>query len=202
MLKSLLLSSTIALPLSFTATAHAAPKLLDGGFAKSVCDGWNKTSLPKKVGRAGSGWVDSAGSKGKQVVVINRRDCVGWKKVQLVIEANEQGDAVCKSAGLHKASDSFQWKFEPTTEQWADFTDGFGALKMPGIMKGFVGPYGTAMKNIGNFEVFFAMVGFTALKENVNWECKGADMEDVKEEVADIDKADMRATLKGMAILK
>ena len=187
--------------LAFSSPAIAKPaKLLDVDFAQELCKGWNKTSLPAKLGRAGSGWIDSADSKGKQTVVINRRDCKAWKKVQLVIEANDKGEAMCTSAGA--ASGKFQWKFEPTTEQWADFTDGFGALKMPGIMKGFVGPYGTAMKNIGNFEVFFALAGYIALQNNVSWACEGADAEDVKEEVADIDQGDMKATLKGMAILK
>ncbi len=130
-------------------------KFMSGPFANKLCVAWNKTALPKKLGRSGSKWIDSAGSKGRQVIVINRRDCSGWKKVQLVIEATSSGDARCVKGGVFSGG-KYQWKFEPTTVHWVDFTDGFGAMKMPKIMKGFVGPYGTAMKNIGNFELFFA----------------------------------------------
>ena len=205
-MKSNLLYFSLILSLLGTLNSNSAQakpvKLLDAEFAKALCDGWNKTTLPAKLGRKGSEWIDSADSKGKQVVVINRRDCKGGQRVALTIKANEAGEAKCTAGAIHKKSDAFQWKFEPTTEQWADFTDGFGMMKMPGIMKGFVGPYSTAMKNIGNFEVFFALAGHLALKHNVSWECNGADAEDVKEEVADIDKDDMKAILKGMAILK
>jgi hypothetical protein len=181
---------------------YAKPtKLLDGEFAKELCQGWNKTSLPKKLGRSGSEWIDSQDSKGTQVVVVNRRDCQGWKRVALTIKANAVGDSMCVQGGLFKGV-KFQWKFEPTTEQWVDFSDGFGITKMPGIMKGFEGAYSTAMNNISNFEIFFAMAGYLALKYKVNWECKGADMEDVKAEIEDVDREDMREILKGMAILK
>ncbi len=176
-------------------------KLLDVAFSKKVCDGWNQTSLPKKVGRKGSGWIDSADSKGIQKIVVTRKDCKGWKKVQLVIKANEAGEAKCVEAGAFDGK-AFQWKFEPSTVHWADFSDGFGAFKMPKIMSGFVGPYGTAMKNIGNFQIFFAMVGYVAQKNKVDWSCKGADMEDVNDEIKGIDQADMKAILKGMAVLK
>lgn len=75
-------------------------------------------------------------------------------------------------------------------------------LKMPGIMSGFVGPYSTAMNNIGSFEVFFATVGYTALKSDLDWQCVGADADDVVAAVADIDRGDMRGILKGMKLLK
>ena len=188
--------------LSLLATpVSAAPRLLDVNFAKAICDGWNKTSLPTKVGRSGSGWIDSANSKGKQVLVVNRRDCSDWKPNRLVIEADNSGRAMCTNSGTFSGG-KYQWKFEPTTEQWADFTDGFGFFKMPKIMKGFVGPYSTAMNNIGSFEVFFAMVGYTALKSDLDWQCVGADADDVVAAVADIDRGDMRGILKGMKILE
>lgn len=181
--------------------APPAIRLMDARFAKLMCKGWNRTSLPKKLGRAGSQWIDQAGSKGRQVLVVSRRDCKRWRKVQLVIEADAKGNARCTSAGAFRGG-KYQWKFEPKTIHWADFTDGFGSLKMPKIMSGFVGPYSTAMNNIGNFEVFFAMSGYLALKHKVDWMCVGADKADVKEEVADIDKGDMRKILRGMAILR
>lgn len=65
-----------------------------------------------------------------------------------------------------------------------------------------MGPHTTAMNNIGNFEIFFAMVGYTALRSNVHWQCVGADADDVVAAVADIDRGDMRGILKGMEILK
>jgi hypothetical protein len=192
---------TAAILVALSPSAWAAPKLLDAEFADAMCKGWNQTNLPKALGRKGSGWIDSAGSKGKQVVVVNRRDCKAWQPIELVIEADSAGNATCVYGGKRTAA-KIQWKFEPTTEQWADFTDGFGVFKMPGIMPGFVGPYTTAMNNIGNFQVFFAMAGYLARKLKVDWQCKGADAEDVKEEIADIDLSDMRSILKGAAILK
>ena len=195
------ITALLLLSAPMSAAASSAEALLEPSFAQQICDGWNATSLPTAVGRSGSGWIDSAGSMGKQTVVVTRRDCIGWKKVQLVIEANPQGHAMCSSGGAYTGGD-FQWKFEPTTEQWADFSDGFGAFKMPGIMSGFVGPYTTAMNNIGNFEIFFAMAGYTALKSNVDWQCVGADADDVDGAVADIDRGDMRGILKGMKLLK
>lgn len=198
-LQAVIMAFLLGAPMS--AAASPAEALMDPSFAQQVCDGWNATSLPTAVGRSGSGWIDSAGSKGKQTVVVTRRDCSGWKKVQLVIEADPQGKAMCSSGGAYKGGE-YQWKFEPTTEQWADFSDGFGVFKMPGIMSGFLGPHGTAMNNIGNFEVFFAMAGYTALKSNVDWQCVGADADDVDGAVADIDRGDMRGILRGMEILK
>ncbi len=179
-----------------TGLAQAGPTaLLDAEFASSLCTAWNQTKLPAALGRSGSGWVDSAGSKGSQKMVISRRDCDAPTKVQLVVEADEAGNAVCKSGGAYDGG-AFQWKFEPTTEQWADFTDGFGVMKMPGIMDGFVGPYPTAAANIGSFEIFFAAAGKLALDAEVDWSCKGADMDDVREEVEDIDRAAMGRILR------
>jgi len=175
----------------------ARMRLLDSAYTAALCKAWNGTRLPAKLGRAGSGWIDSNDSEGRQVIVINRRDCDGWKKVRLVIEADPKGNARCTSGGAYDGKSPLQWKFEPTTEQWADFSDGFGAAKMPGIMRGFEGAYGTAMSNIGNFEIFFAAAGKLALDRKVDWECKGADMEDVREEVADIDRKDMQQILSG-----
>jgi len=175
--------------------AQADPvRLLDATYTAKLCESWNGTSLPTDLGRAGSGWIDSAGSEGSQVIVISRRDCTDWSKVELVIVADDNGQAVCQSGGVHTGPD-LQWQFTPTTQQWADFTDGFGVMQMPGIMSGFVGPYGVAASNIGNFEIFFAAAGKLALDLNVDWTCDGADAEKVASEVADIDRADMAAIL-------
>ncbi len=192
--------ATIAAFCALATTASAAPKLLDAGFAKTVCDGWNKTSLPKEVGRSGSGWIDSADSRGLQTIVVTRSDCSGWKPVQLVIKADDAGNAMCTYGGPYTGG-SYQWKFEPSTPQWADFSDGFGTLKMPGLMSGFVGPYSTAMNNIGNFEIFFAMVGHLADKKKADWTCKGADAAEVQSEREDVDAGDRKDILRGMKVL-
>ena len=185
-------------PAAPAAEKPAAPmRLLDPAYAAALCKAWNTSLLPAALGRAGSEWIDSNDSKGRQVMVINRRDCEGWKKVRLVVEADAKGEARCTSGGANDGKSAFQWKFEPRTDQWADFTDGFGVGKMPGIMKGFEGSYGTAMNNISNFEVFFAIAGDLALKNKVDWACAGADMEDVRDEVGDIDRADMREIIAG-----
>ncbi len=200
-LRRLATASVALFGMLHSAEGQAKGKLLDTTFAKAMCKGWNATSLPKELGRGGSGWIDSADSEGSQALVIGRRDCDGHPLVKLVIEADANGDAMCASAGRYTKGGPMQWKFEPTTEQWADFTDGFGVMKMPGIMSGFVGPYTTAMNNIGSFEVFFAMAGHLALGRDVDWQCKGADMEEVTDEIGDIDKGDMKSILEGMAVL-
>jgi hypothetical protein len=184
-----------ALLSALTLTAAAAPgRLLDAPFAGELCAAWNTTKLPALLGRSGSGWIDSAGSSGTQLMVISRRDCSGWSKVQLKIVADAKGDAMCEAGGAFTGG-AFQWKFEPTTKQWADFTDGFGVMQMPGIMKGFVGPYNVAASNIDNFEIFFAAAGKLALDEDVDWTCEGANASAVSKEIADIDKGDMKDIL-------
>lgn len=168
--------------------------LLDAAYTAQLCQAWNGTSLPAALGREGSGWIDSAGSEGSQLIVISRRDCSDWSKVQLLIQADERGEAVCQQGGLYDGSE-LQWQFTPTTVQWADFTDGFGVMQMPGIMKGFVGPYGVAASNIGNFEVFFAAAGKLALDLGADWSCEGANADKVSDELEGIDKADMAKIL-------
>jgi hypothetical protein len=176
--------------------AQADPvRLLDASYTGKLCEAWNGTSLPAALGRSGSGWIDSAGSVGRQLIVISRRDCTDWPKVQLLIEADDAGQALCLGGGAFPGGE-LQWQFTPTTEQWADFTDGFGVMQMPGIMSGFVGPYGVAASNIGNFEVFFAAAGKLALDLDVDWTCAGADAEKVAGEVADIDREDMAEILR------
>jgi len=170
-------------------------RLLDPSFASLLCKAWNKTRLPVELGRSGTEWIDSNDSEGLQVIVITRSDCKGWRKVRLVVKADDKGNARCVKGGAYDGRSAYQWKFEPSTEQWADFTDGFGVTKMPGIMSGFEGSYATAMNNISNFEIFFAAAGRIALDKKVDWACKGADMEDVNDEIADIDKEDMREIL-------
>jgi len=194
----LLISISIATAASATDPAPPkAAKLLDAGHVALLCKAWNQSALPKALGRSGSGWIDSAGSKGKQTMVIGRRDCTGFKKVALTIEATASGDASCTASGVHKAGAAFQWKFEPTTAQWADFSDGFGVFKMPGIMDGFVGPYPTAMNNISNFGVFFALAGKSALDSGVSWTCEGGDASKIADEVKSIDKAEMAQIAAG-----
>jgi hypothetical protein len=196
------LASTLGLLVSlFAVDAVAEPRFMDSDFAAQACNGWNATTLPDAVGRDGSGWIDSANSVGSQIIVVTRRECSGWTPVMFRIEANDEGRAMCTSAGAHDKK-SFQWKFEPKTVHWADFTDGFGMGKMPAIMPGFVGPKGTAMKNLKNFEIFFAMVGHLALENDLNWSCTGADDKKVQSSIARIDHEDNLAILAGMDVLK
>ncbi|RME26146.1 MAG: hypothetical protein D6798_07230 [Deltaproteobacteria bacterium] len=183
--------STLTAALLLTTTARAEA-FLDGAFTSALCQAWNDSAMPGLVGRNGSGWIDSAGSEGRQVIVMGRRDCAAWPKAALVIEADAAGDAVCVKGGVHGGT-AFQWKFEPTTPQWADFTDGFGVMDMPGIMSGFVGPYGVAANNIGSFEVFFAVTGKLAFDRSVDWDCEGGDPDKIAKAV---DKVDLDRTAK------
>lgn len=185
----------LVLSLLTTVPAHAADmKLLDADYTRALCTAWNETALPEKLGRSGSGWVDAADSEGSQILVINRRDCTGWTAVKLHIRADASGAAKCVEGGPFSGGD-FQWRFQPTTEQWADFTDGFGVFQMPGIMSGFVGPYNTAAANVGNFEIFFAAAGKVALDHSVDWTCAGADAAAVSGAVSGIDSAAMKRIL-------
>ncbi len=179
-----------------------AMKVLDVQYSKKLCKAWNKTNLPKALGKNGSEWIDSNDSPGRQVMALTRSDCKNWPMIGLVIEADSKGNASCTDAVVLKKSDKYQWKMEPTSEQWIDFSDGFGVMAMPGLMGGFVGSYSTAMNNIGSFGMFFSANGYLAITSSADWTCDGADMEEVNEELEDLDHDDMMDNLKGMAILK
>lgn len=181
---------------------EAAMKLWDLQFAKRVCESVNRTPLKKGLGRSGTGWIDSMDKKGHQVMVIGRRDCKGWTPIRTVWEADAEGNALCKEATYFKKGDEYNWRFAPTTLHWADFSDGFGVFDMPKIMPGFEGSYPTAMKNMGNFVVFFSAVGYVALKNNIDWTCDGGETAKIQKEVSKIDRKDMEKNLKGAELLQ
>lgn len=182
--------------------SQAPMKFMGPEFSKLLCESMNQTGAKKGLGRQGTGWIDSMDKKGEQVLVMGRRDCTGWTPMRFVWKADAQGDAVCVEARPLKKGDSYNWAMAPTTPQWVDFSDGFGVFDMPKVMKGFQGSYASAMNNIANFNFLFATTGYLAFAHQVDWSCNGTDMKEVNEAIADVDKADMKALLKGSAFLK
>jgi len=182
------MTSLISLALLLASPAFAGGAMLDGPFSADLCKAWNTSAMPQLVGRNGAGWIDSAGSTGHEVIVMGRRDCADGPKAQLVIDADANGDATC-TAGSAWSGGGYQWKFEPTTAQWVDFTDGFGVMDMPGIMSGFVGPYGVAANNIASFQVFFALAGKQALDQDADLVCDGGDADKIAKAVQKVDRS-------------
>lgn len=147
-------------------------------FTKLVCDAWNQSELPQKLGTkeaGGNGWIFTENKytgevRNKQVLVMSRRDCASMPKVQLTIE-NKNGKAICTYGGaLTESYEKAEWAFAPTTVQWYKFASGiWGYMQMPGIMKGFRGPMFVARANIDNFGTFWKIVGKVAKETNANY---------------------------------
>ncbi len=151
---------------------------LSSDFAKLVCDAWNQSELPQKLGTkdaGGNGWILTENKytgeiRNKQVLVMSRRDCASIPKVQLTIE-NKNGKAICTYGGaLTETYEKAEWAFAPTTVQWYKFASGvWGYMQMPGIMKGFRGPMFVARANIDNFGTFWKIVGKVAKETNADY---------------------------------
>ncbi|MCX8124442.1 MAG: hypothetical protein N3F66_09785 [Spirochaetes bacterium] len=162
-------------------------------FTKLVCEAWNKSELPQKLGTketGGNGWILTENKytgevRNKQVLVMSRRDCDGMPKVQLTIE-NKNGKAVCTYGGaLTEVYEKAEWAFAPTTVQWYKFASGiWGYMQMPGIMKGFRGPMFVARANIDNFGTFWKIVGRVAKETNADYKTNcnltSDDIEDIE----------------------
>lgn len=173
--------------------AQNAVQFLSPEFAKLVCDAWNQSELPQKLGTkdaGGNDWILTENKytgevRNKQVLIMSRRDCNAMPKVQLTIE-NKNGKAVCTYGGiLTESYEKAEWAFAPTTVQWYKFASGiWGYMQMPGIMKGFRGPMFVARANIDNFGTFWKIVGKVAKQTNADYKSSCAlsndDIEDIE----------------------
>lgn len=158
--------------------AQNALQFLSPEFAKLVCDAWNQSELPQKLGTkdaGGNNWILTENKytgevRNKQVLVMSRRDCSAIPMVQLTIE-NKNGKALCTYGGaLTESYEKAEWAFAPTTVQWYKFASGiWGYMQMPGIMKGFRGPMFVARANIDNFGTFWKIVGKVAKQTNADY---------------------------------
>ncbi len=178
--RSISLISAVALAAivlqSSPAVAGPPSVFLDAEFAKGLCDAWNKSALPAKLGAksaGGSGWIEEknkyTGVRNTQEMLLGRRDCKGWKPAQLTIE-NKDGKAVCTYGGkivvdLKKAA----WAFSPKTVDWYRFATKWSAMDMPGIMTGFRGPIPVARKNLKNFGMFWKLTGKLAKSTSADY---------------------------------
>jgi len=163
-------------------------QFMSAEFAKMMCDGWNGSALPSKLGAKTSGgndWINTENKytgekRGKQVLIISRRDCPNIPRVQLTIETRD-GRALCTYGGaVTEAYDRAEWAFAPETEQWYKFASGkWGYMQMPGIMSGFRGPMFVARANIDNFGIFWKMAGSIAKRNNADYRAGCSTLKDV-----------------------
>jgi len=173
--------------LSESVPAEDSIKFLDAAFGKRMCDGWNNSPLPKKLASksaGGNGWIDEknkyTGKVEQKEIVVSRRDCSGWEKIQLTIE-NKNGLATCTYGGaLDVDYDNAAWAFSPKTIHWYRFATKWSAMDMPAIMPGFRGPIPSARKNLQNFGHFWKMAGSLAKTLNADYKegCSGLSSSD------------------------
>lgn len=169
--------SSLALSI-VTLNAGSGIQFMSPDFAKMMCSSWNESSLPGKLGskeKGGNDWINTENKytgekRGRQVLIMSRRDCPGIPRVQLTIE-NRDGLAVCSYGGaITESYEKAEWAFAPETEQWYKFASGkWGYMQMPGIMSGFRGPMFVARANIDNFGIFWKIAGSVAKRTNADY---------------------------------
>lgn len=174
------------------ASEPASSGFLDANFSAKLCEEWNKSALPAKLGSeraGGNGWIDTANKytgevRHKQVIIMSRRDCAALPRMQLTIE-NKEGKAVCSYGGaLVEKYEKAEWAFAPETEQWYKFASGeWGYFQMPGIMNGFRGPMFVARANIDSFGLFWKFTGSLAKRMGADYRkgCPSLSGEDAAE---------------------
>ena len=181
--------------------AAADGKLADNRFAAAVCQAWNASEMPCRLGSEekhtckgkqieGSDWIHSLGRRdGKQKIVSGRADCRGWAKVEWNIGKDETGKAMCVSAGYHNGKGR-TWQFIPSTANWFEFARSFGMGAFYSLWRnGMVGSKGTAWSNRAHFALFFALAGRVALKTDWRGGCVGLEVDDATEALAELKKA-------------
>ncbi len=197
----LLLPAALLTLVSFPALPEeGSPQFMGPSFAGMICEEWNKSTLPKRLGTeesGGNGWISEENKytgekKGVQTIVMSRRDCRSIPRTQLTIE-NKEGKAVCTYGGARKVDyEKSSWAFAPETVQWYQFGTGdWGYLQMPGIMDGFRGPMFVARANIDNFGLFWIFTARLAKRVNADYgkDCPtmdSDDKEDIREYLAEI----------------
>jgi len=185
MKKILLFTFAIAISIVFLtnnkkASAQSNGKFLDKNFTTELCKAWNNSTLPNKLGEKGSNWINKGKKKGTQTMVFWVKNCK-TKKVQLTVE-NKDGKAICTYGGIAKTTKP-DWKIYPPSYKW--FKCATGVNPMWQLLGNFSGSMGVAMKNMGNFKVFFKVVGKLSKSKNADYKsgCKTDkdDLEDINE---------------------
>ncbi|RMH81299.1 MAG: sterol-binding protein [Acidobacteria bacterium] len=150
------MKKVLAFALSVSGIAMSTPVFMDGEYAKSLCEAWNKTpQLVEQLGKSES-WVAVPERK----IFIYREDCGDTKQIQLTIK-NDGSKAQCVYGGPardKRGRDDFLMYAE--TKRWLEMgKKEYGPMKamMFGRLK-FEGPKGVAMKNMGPFEAFLDIV--------------------------------------------
>ncbi len=145
-------------------SAQSGMKFMSPAFAGKLCNAWNQSSLPAALGEGGSDWISQGELEGKQTMVFWVKNC-STPKVQLTVE-NQNGKAVCTYGGAAQSS-SPDWKIYPPTDKWYKCATGVNPMWQ--LMGNFKGDMGTAMKNMGNFKIFFKVVGGLAKSNNADY---------------------------------
>jgi len=168
--------ATLTSPLSAEKEIFMGPD-----FAMLMCRAWNRSALPRKLAtkkKGGNGWIAvenkyTGKNRGKQAIVMSRRDCPRISRVQLTI-SNMDGMAICTYGGRMKvAYRKAEWAFAPRTEHWFDFASGgWGMWAMRKLMKGMRGPMTTAFSNRHNFGIFWKITGRLAKNINADYTSK------------------------------
>lgn len=205
MIRQVSLAALFVMAISLMATEPAwAFKFGDVTFTKKLCSAWNHSSLTKRLGQKGkkfgkikgNGWIDhftgeskDVAQNGYQKIVFGRRDCRSWPKMQLVIEKDDKGKAVCNMAKSGRYNGSkLTWQFTPRTEHWFDLAQSFWMTDFSKLMSGFKGPMWFAKQNQGNFQIFWRLGARIGISSDWKSGCKGIDTSDVKDEIEDYKK--------------
>jgi hypothetical protein len=154
-----------------TTSAQSGIKFMSPDFAKKLCNAWNQSNLPSDLGTGGSDWISQGEEEGKQTMVFWVKNC-STPRVQLTVE-NQGGKAVCTYGGAAQTA-SPDWKIYPPTDKWYKCATGVNPMWQ--LMGNFKGNMGTAMKNMGNFKIFFKVVGGVAKSNNADYKT-GCDLD-------------------------
>jgi putative sterol carrier protein len=151
----------VALALSASGAASAAPELMSADWARDACAAWNADPvLTTKLQE--SGWVANNKARGYKVLQIYRADCKDSPRVELRI-ASRDAKAMCVASGKSESTLDFDvdYAMNAETSRWLEMGRGeygpmyamfFGRLA-------FRGPMGEAMGNMGPFTSFLLLVG-------------------------------------------
>jgi len=151
---------------------------LDAEFTRRLCEAWNGSELPQKVGATsagGNGWIDqpnkyTSANAGVQELILSRRDCSDWPRMQLTIERGADGKATCTYGGPIKVEyEKAAWAMAPTTVHWYKFATSWSMWNMPSVMKGFRGYMNVARRNLSNFGIFWKLSGRLAKETQADY---------------------------------
>jgi putative sterol carrier protein len=154
------------LALAFSASTQAAT-FMDAGWASSLCNAWNKSSVLTD-GLGGDKWAANDAGRGYKVIHLYREKCGAGSAVELEI-VNKGGKAHCARGGSVKRTKldyDVDYLMHATDEDWTCMGEGsFGCGAMGAMTTGklkFKGPKMEAMGVMGPFDSFLTMTGKVA----------------------------------------